>query len=199
MINILLFFLTQHFPKQNDPLIKFSPFNQKVQGSTFFSNFFKLKTLGKKGFSPKRRRLNCFLYQGEKWWPPLGRKGLSCLCEQFFECLTRQYMEKTLSNQCSYTIQKLSKCKCVKWSCILNLGNELKVGKKKNWESNFQVPFYPKQLNLHSPWEKAFSFKKWDSKIWYWIFVFVITFGSSLKLKIQNHLRYLCSKSFPMA
>lgn len=38
-LTFYLFFLHNIFQKQNDPLIKFSPFNQKVQGSIFFSNF----------------------------------------------------------------------------------------------------------------------------------------------------------------
>jgi len=39
MINILIIFFTQYFQKKKDSIIKISPFNQKVQGSIFYSNF----------------------------------------------------------------------------------------------------------------------------------------------------------------
>ncbi len=39
IIDILIIFFTQYFQK-NDLLLTISPFNQRVQGSMFFSNFF---------------------------------------------------------------------------------------------------------------------------------------------------------------
>jgi hypothetical protein len=40
MINILIIFLTQYFQGKNVLWLKFPPFNQRIQGSILFSNFF---------------------------------------------------------------------------------------------------------------------------------------------------------------
>jgi hypothetical protein len=55
-------------------LIRFSPFNQKVQGSIFFSKKFKLKSFREKGILSKEKETKLFSLSGRKIMTSLKEK-----------------------------------------------------------------------------------------------------------------------------
>jgi len=92
------------------------PSMNEMNGKKHLNNFFKLHSLRRKWLSLGRSQ------NGSPNHVPPMKRGLHCLEDHLCDCLTRKYKGYLLSkSNIFYNIEKLWKCRYLKWSCILHL------------------------------------------------------------------------------